>query len=415
MRWSVSALPALAWLLSACEACPLGNRRHSVRDATPTNGNHTLWRRVRIGGGGSGDSAPTTSSLFSVGDGSTPGGCSGQTTTTDAWLNEALLLHQAVETAYDSTQSNPRLMLLWMSFFGIKFNNDGSPNTDDAVTEFLWPSIGNSIAAVSQFLSGGGLINNPGPGNPWIFCSEAAGEYTPFDQPIKDKDGDYAVTDYYLDEAGDVVPTEFLKLGQVYPAQASNSDINAFYMTAFSGYDFDTNGFQTLCGKPSLYAVTAWPQATPNQLVVDEAEIELAQEGRHVLFCPPSFTPGTGAPHSYPSLAQAVSSGNYPTGNQADLGTSKSMPLDKYMPVSATFYHELYHLTDSTGITFDPYYSLKDVLTAGKNQAGDTYRNPESFAFFALAAYMYLNPPSGAEAILFLGGLPYQASGFNRN
>jgi hypothetical protein len=37
---------------------------------------------------------------------------------------------------------------------------------------------------------------------------------------------------------------------------------------------------------------------------------------------------------------------------------------------------------------------------------GDTYRNPESFVFFAMATYMYLNPPEGKDAVLFVGGKP---------
>jgi len=34
--------------------------------------------------------------------------------------------------------------------------------------------------------------------------------------------------------------------------------------------------------------------------------------------------------------------------------------------------------------------------------------NPESFVLFAVASYIYQNPPAGKNPILFAGGLPSQ-------
>ncbi|KAF2634389.1 hypothetical protein P280DRAFT_361918, partial [Massarina eburnea CBS 473.64] len=395
----ISLLLSLTWFLNTSQACPCG-KRDNHHNATIIDRNQTFWRRVRTGTGGGSSALPTISDLFTVGDGSTPGGCSDRKTLIDGWIEDALLLHDAVETAYDSFKSNRCLMLLWVQFFGIKFNNvAGTVDTDDDVTEILWQSIGKRISSVSQFLAGAGLVGSVAPGNPWMFCSEAAGEYTPFDQPIKDEDGSNIAKT--VDQNGN---PDLLTLREVFPVQASDPRIEAFYIEAFKGYDMDTNGYDTLCGKPSLYAVTARP--LPNNIV--EEHVDVVRYNRHILFCPPTFSPGTGHPHSYPSLSQAVSSDHYP-------GDKTGLMLDQYVPVSATFYHELWHLADPTGITNDPYckcfsllpyYSLSAVLNAGSRQKGDTYRNPESFVFFAMAAYMYLHPPEGKDAVLFVAGKP---------
>lgn len=144
---------------------------------------------------------------------------------------------------------------------------------------------------------------------------------------------------------------DLVTLGEVFPAQASNPNIAAFYMHAFKGYDMDQNGYDTLCGKPSLYAFTAKP--LPDDIV--EEYVDVLRYNRHILFCPPTFSSEAGNPHSYPSLSQAVSSDHYPDDRTG-------LALDQYVPTSATFYHELWHLADATGITSDPYckylYSL---------------------------------------------------------
>lgn len=74
---------------------------------------------------------------------------------------------------------------------------------------------------------------------------------------------------------------------------------------------------------------------------------------RNVRFCPLTFNPGpinAGNLHSVPLLASTVAAANYPAGNPA-VGPS----LDMLVPISGTFYHELYHLTDTLGTTRDPY------------------------------------------------------------
>jgi predicted metal-dependent HD superfamily phosphohydrolase len=54
---------------------------------------------------------------------------------------------------------------------------------------------------------------------------------------------------------------------------------------------------------------------------------------------------------------------------------------------------------------------IGDMTKASLQQKQDVCNNPESFLMFALAAYIYQNPPDGADAILFLdAGLPQIAA-----
>lgn len=149
MRSPFALLLLPAWYLNVGQAWPFEkyNDRH---EASSVARNQTLWRRVRTGPGGGGTAAPTISGLFTVGDGSTPGGCSGRETLINSWIEEAILLHDAVETAYEDFKSNRRLMMLWMMFFGIKFDvAAGTVDMDDDLTEVLWPAIGRKCSNCS--------------------------------------------------------------------------------------------------------------------------------------------------------------------------------------------------------------------------------------------------------------------------
>lgn len=50
---------------------------------------------------------------------------------------------------------------------------------------------------------------------------------------------------------------------------------------------------------------------------------------------------------------------------------------------------------------------LQNALTAAGGSRGDPNQdvenNPESFVYFAMAAYIYLNPPPGVSGALFIG------------
>ncbi|KAH7346765.1 hypothetical protein BKA65DRAFT_503209 [Rhexocercosporidium sp. MPI-PUGE-AT-0058] len=386
MHSHLAALLSLLWLLVVCEACPLGN--HATAYSPLPNFNQTLFRR-NIGTGGY--DAPSASELFSIG--STPGGCSSQSAIIDDWVKEAILLHDAVETAYSDYKSDLGLRALWSVYMGIEFNIDGTLLESDTV-ELRWGSIGGRISDVSQFLAGAGLTDAKTSSPPWLFCSADAGKYIPFDDMVQDENGEYIV--FEVDETGEI-PTDYLTVGQVFPSVKNSGNGKAFFMNAFNGYNFDYSSFDALCDKPGRYAVTAFPTQATNP---GYEEITFAAVDRNVLLCPKTFAPGDGEWHSYSSLADLMTAENYPTVD--DTGLS----LDRVMPLGTTLYHELYHLGDAAGTTRDPYYKIVDVLRAAGNKAVDIPNNPESFVFFAVAVYLYLNPPEGKEAVLYLGGFP---------
>lgn len=121
----------------------------------------------------------------------------------------------------------------------------------------------------------------------------------------------------------------------------------AFWFESFKGYDFDYKGHDTLCHPApedgrKRYAKTARPTSSWPPIIIPNAEFEFGKANRHILFCPPAFTPDKGS-HSYPSLAEVIDEDNYPIAGLRD----PSQAIDKLLPVSATLYHELYHLTDA--------------------------------------------------------------------
>lgn len=58
--------------------------------------------------------------------------------------------------------------------------------------------------------------------------------------------------------------------------------------------------------------------------------------------------------------------------------------------------------------------SLKEITDAARsNNAGELTKNshnPETFAFFAMAAYILLNPPEDEDAALYMGSWPVDAA-----
>lgn len=151
----------------------------------------------------------------------------------------------------------------------------------------------------------------------------------------------------------------YLKVGDVFPTMEGREAI-PFWIKQFGSYDFDFGSYnlgfgsqQTLCAKPGRYATTArifegigpFSDGVPN--------IQFGIAVRNIRFCPLAFNPtgagNTGNYHSATLLATAVTAANYPIGEATD------PKLDAIIPISGTFYHELYHLTDTLGTTRDPY------------------------------------------------------------
>ncbi|KAL2810287.1 hypothetical protein BJX63DRAFT_434452 [Aspergillus granulosus] len=108
-----------------------------------------------------------------------------------------------------------------------------------------------------------------------------------------------------------------------------------------------------------------------------------------------------GDPHGYATLADVVSSNNYPTaGAQTDPSALTSL--------SATLYHELFHLTDSDGTDSDGSglgcYLASDIMGLSWGSRLRALLNaPEPYVFFSMGAYILQNSPSTATPPVFFG------------
>ncbi|ESZ91213.1 hypothetical protein SBOR_8387 [Sclerotinia borealis F-4128] len=261
---------------------------------------------------------------------------------------------------------------------GIQFEatEDGQVVASDTSDGSLWANIGIRLSAVSQLLSGGGLAGSTTDNPPYLFC-------------VPDPNNDnnpYTVATVF---AG-----KFTQGGHLH-----------FWISALKGWIFDSNGATTLCGKISLYAAT-----TKRSTASEIDTVKTNTFDRFTWLCPRAFTPlvgndgttkATSAPHSAPLLSTAVAYDSYPSA-----GTR--IGLDTLALISSTLYHELFHLTDAAQTTADPYTKMDDIYEAGGEfHASNVANNPESYVLFALASYIYSNPPTGSPdkvAVVFPGG-----------
>ncbi|KAI0431301.1 hypothetical protein F5Y09DRAFT_340845 [Xylaria sp. FL1042] len=131
---------------------------------------------------------------------------------------------------------------------------------------------------------------------------------------------------------GDFVPTDYWTLEQLFPQYAQNSLTKAYYVKAFLGYQFNDSQHTSTRQKPQRYAYTVLREGSPDMATTSGQDVELGQYNRYVVLCPDAFllSQALGQLHSFPSLAEAVSSEKYPDGN--------GQALDRYVPLSATLY-----------------------------------------------------------------------------
>ncbi|KAJ6143657.1 hypothetical protein N7471_003110 [Penicillium samsonianum] len=411
MRWYFAGLLPLLCLVVLVNACPLGLvTSHGDKEVNSTN---TLARRVRVGGDdGTATTPKKITDLFLLYDG--PGGCVTKESTFDEWLAEVILLHKAITEAYATRKGNFPLMLMWSTWFGVKVDhNTKDVDVKDVKNAILWKAIGDHISRVSKFLAGGGLTDYEVSGEkPRLFCGAEAGIHQPWaESVVKDHKGKDVVTARDPDTKE---PTEYLNLGKASPRDSRNPKANAFWMSAFNGYDIDFKGETSLCAdKPKSgglrYAKTALAPVHVAPIWADGAKFAVGKTNGHILFCPPAFSPDKGF-HSYSSLTKAVETDNYPEAGVKDA----SKALDKLMPVSATLYHEIYHLTDPAN-TADEGYTLDTIIQNAADKENEGTRvanshNPETYAFFATAAYLFFAAPLSREQCVYLEGFPRKAS-----
>ncbi|KAJ8126288.1 hypothetical protein O1611_g7350 [Lasiodiplodia mahajangana] len=378
-----STLLASVCLLAVCHAGVILRSEH----VGLSSANATLLSRVHLPNPVV-PAQPKTTDLFLLGDdASADWSCSSKESTFDSWLEEVAKLHTAAATAFGTWQTDGGSRLLLTAWLGIQF--DKSTGTVDSSSTAAFSAVQGRLAGISQFLNGGGVANPLTNQPPWLLCGDSWGTLAPWDQPVKDHDGDYIP-----------VGQDFLTVAQAFPMPfaASARGLQTYWVDLLDAYLWDS---RQLCQNDQRYAATSKrPYTSPNP------QVKATGFDRFPFFCDRAFSPTTQTPptflHSAPSLANSVSSGRYPVQPFAPEG------LDQWVPLSGTLYHELVHITDSAQTSGDPYYGLVAASRASVNKQPEirlrVTNNAESYVLFAMAAYMYQNPPGGTPAVLWLNG-----------
>ena len=177
---------------------------------------------------------------------------------------------------------------------------------------------------------------------PLFFCSDDFGQYVPWDEPAQDKNGETILnplTDDPFTVSG-LFPNIANALQGGYPVQP-------FWANIFNGYVFQGTTSQRMCFD-TLFAAT--PRSRSTQNVMSGVDIQVGRFERFIYFCANGWNRRPGTTNTLAGLADIITYDNYPTGG------STAQNLGDLMPISSTFYHELFHLTDSpTAPTGDPY------------------------------------------------------------
>ncbi|KAH7120730.1 hypothetical protein EDB81DRAFT_667000 [Dactylonectria macrodidyma] len=350
--------------------------------------------------------AATADQLFQFRAEGQAGGCSDdQKTTITNWIAETIKLHNAALSAYGAKSGLPDVVHLSM-IMGVALNPDGGFQSPSDQTLHL--NIGNRMAAVTQFLSGQGLQNAKTSEKPYFFCDDSIATYTPWNQPARNSQGQ-TIPD--PDNEGDLVTVT-----KLFPflenTVMGKYDTQPFYMDLFNAYNFHGTNVERMCFD-TLYAVT--PHSYENE-ANGVPGVTVGAFDRFIVFCNQAYSPAAGTAHSAASLDYITSYDGYPAGRV--MGGPNRPRLDAFAPISGTFYHELFHLTDTAATTGDPEPGLDAILSAAmaRNSRTQTARrmriadNPESFLMFAVASYLYRNPPTTTpdgsdkkDAVIFMG------------
>ncbi|KAJ2981199.1 hypothetical protein NQ176_g2179 [Zarea fungicola] len=257
-------------------------------------------------------------------------------------------------------------------------------------------SIKTNIDRVSQFLAGGGLRGSGGV-VPKLFCSENDFQNQDPSAVLKDKNGKEVVasTD---PKTGEI---KYVTVEDAFPIVEFGNWF-AHWVPALNAYEFANR--DDLC-KEGETAARVSRKSPPHGTEKTISKLQLGQTGRSALLCPRAFVADPKKTHGFPSLAGAVT--NYPTAGSE----VPEHALERLLPISATLYHELYHLTDN-GDTNDMNYHVDPIVEAVRGKrATDASRlknawNPETYAYAAMSLYIHDNAPAGVEPVIYVANFP---------
>jgi hypothetical protein len=122
-----------------------------------------------------------------------------------------------------------------------------------------------------------------------------------------------------------------------------------FWADVFNAYIFSGVSQQRLCDS-TIFAHT--PRVRRSVYDDNNVDVEVGTFGRFIYFCDKGWNSRPGTTATAASLADIITYEGYPTAG------SDEQKLVDLMPISATFYHELYHLTDEIDAATDDTYSM---------------------------------------------------------
>ncbi|KAJ5097119.1 hypothetical protein N7456_007840 [Penicillium angulare] len=343
---------------------------------------------------------PTVDSLFTLSTGA--GSCASKTTVINTYLSECVQLMDALLTAYHSYGTVTAYRTMFEVYLSAKF--DGTTVSSDSGQ---WTTIETRLTNVATFLSGGGITGAKTNTKPRLFCDDTFAELKTWQTVARDGNG----KEMFDEDDDEVMILEVypkIKDRQVAGLESGSVDatISPFWVPSLNGYTFSTldPSYTTLCQKPGRMALTSRADTNAGAEAGSPSGYTYATFDRHLLLCPDSFSPSGNGPHTIASLSALVSSTNYPVEGL------KQLPLST---ISATLFHELFHLVDVAGTDNDNnLQSFLPILDASySKKSPNTVNAPEPYALFATAAYLYQNPPGGDDPVLEACNLGGPSSG----
>lgn len=263
-----------------------------------------------------------------------------------------------------------------------------------------------------------------------MFCSENDFQNQDPSAVLKDKNGKEVVasTD---PKTGEI---KYVTVEDAFPIVEFGNWF-AHWVPALNAYEFANR--DDLC-KEGETAARVSRKSPPHGTEKTISKLQLGQTGRSALLCPRAFVADPKKTHGFPSLAGAVT--NYPTAGSE----VPEHALERLLPISATLYHELYHLTDNgdtndmnceccmscshvqrcwstlarpesirgeCGLTRILDHVDPIVEAVRGKRATDASRlknawNPETYAYAAMSLYIHDNAPAGVEPVIYVANFP---------